>query len=85
MNRPTCNGRLVAQMEDALRCITKLAQRGLAIARVELGTLPRPRIIIDAPYLEPGGLKGGMLRINPEKITYATDYEHCQVEWEVSA
>ncbi len=85
MNSQTHNGKLAVQMEDATHCLADLARRGLRIATVEIGKLPKPRIVLDAPYLEPGGLKGGMMRSSDKRTCYATDHRHCQVEWEVPA
>lgn len=79
----THNGKLAVQMEDANHCLADLARRGLRIASVEIGKLPKPRIVLDAPYLEPGGLKGGLLRSSNKRTRYATDHKLCQVEWEV--
>lgn len=90
MNRHSIdNGRLAVQLDGARYCLADLAQRGLHIIRVELGTLPDPLVVLDAPYLEPGGLTGGRKRIEirngARRETYATRHMECQVEWEVPA
>jgi hypothetical protein len=82
---PTHNGRLAVQMEDARYCLADLARRGLRIASVEIGRLPKPRITLDAPYLQPAGLQGGMVHRTDKRTRYATDHKCCQVEWEVPA
>ncbi|MEE9357349.1 hypothetical protein [Candidatus Vondammii sp. HM_W22] len=88
MNRSTHNGRLAVQMEDAHHCLADLAKRGLSIRQVEVGLMPIPRIILDASYLELGGLKGGIKCIKRNGIrtdVYATQHQRCQIEWEVPA
>ena len=86
MSRSQHNGRLAAQMEDARHCLADLAQRGLHIISVEIGGMPKkPRIRLDAPWPEPGGLIGGEIVTTPRKRRYATVLHHCQVEWEVPA
>jgi hypothetical protein len=84
-NNPHHNGRLAVQMEDATYCLADLARRGLRIVTVEIGKLPKPRIVLDAPYITPGGLKGGLMRSSNKRTCYATDHQRCQVEWEVPA
>ncbi|MEJ1381369.1 MAG: hypothetical protein RPT95_10450 [Candidatus Sedimenticola sp. (ex Thyasira tokunagai)] len=86
MSRTTQNGRLAAQLNDVLHCLADLDQRGLRIAGFEIGKLKhKPRIRLEAPWVEPGGLTGGMIFTNPAITRYATDLHHCQVEWEVPA
>ncbi|MEJ1417007.1 MAG: hypothetical protein RPU91_07915 [Candidatus Sedimenticola sp. (ex Thyasira tokunagai)] len=86
MKSSTQNGRLAAQMDDARYCLADLAQRGLRISSVEIGQQKhKPRIRLDAPWEEPGGLAGGMIFTSPAITRYATDLHHCQVEWEVPA
>lgn len=86
-NRSIANIRLAVQLEDVRYCLADLAQRGLQIIRVELGTLPVPLVVLDAPYAQPGGLIGGRKRIDNRNgrraETYATRHLDCQVEWEV--
>ncbi|MEJ1358306.1 MAG: hypothetical protein RPU42_14460 [Candidatus Sedimenticola sp. (ex Thyasira tokunagai)] len=86
MSQSTQNGRLAAQMDDARYCLADLAQRGLRIISVEVGRLPgKPRIKLDAPWPEPGGLMGGEIVTTPKSKRFAADHHHCQVEWEVPA
>lgn len=83
------NGRLAVQIEDARACLADLARLGLHIDRVEIGRLPLPRIVLDAPWPTPGGLEGGLKATTSrggQRIhTYATRLHECQVEWEVPA
>lgn len=90
MNTSMNNGRLAVQMEDARYCLADLAQRGLSILSIKIGSMrSKPIIVLDAPYITPGGLEGGRMRFSVRSglrtETYATQHCGCQVEWEVPA